>query len=425
MDGKRMVVIGAGGAMAGFGVQRLAALRDDISFELYDLDMERVGRLAASLQPGRAVTGEVDLFDRDSLLRVIDGAALVFLGAGPYLRTAAPVMRACIEAGVDYIDLDDDVQSTLDGFDLDDDARGAGVAIRLGCGAAPGMSNVLALEAASRLDRVETIDVAWFSGDEGPHAYGAAVLAHALDIAAGETLIWRDGGRVSVEAYVENDVFPMGGDVGDYRLYLTAHPETVTLPRHFPGIRSVRVMGGLHPQPANGTMRGIAMAVNQGKMTVAEAVEWFQAVLQDEPGSLKGWRHAISGLLGQVYRAESTLGALSRYLWRGLRKQHSPFRGGVLIRAAGTKEGAPATVMVRTSTGGPGSAMGTSMADVTGTCLAAFADLALDHEGRDVGALAPEDWVEPAEFYAALERLGVPRDEVLSDSRLSPTEAMA
>lgn len=414
MDNHRIVVIGAAGKMASFGIRRLAAHRDDITFDLYDLDLQRVEELAASLAPGRATTGEVDLFDRDSLLAAIDGASLVVLGAGPYVKTAPPVMRACVGAGVDYIELGDDVKSTLDGLGLDGRARKAGAALLLGCGAAPGMSNVLAADAASRLDQVESIDVAWFTGDEGAKAYGAAVLEHVVNMAAGETVIWREGQPVTVEAFVENDVFPMGGDVGDYRLYLTAHPEAVTLPRRFPGVRSVRVMGGGHPQPVNGIFRGISLAVQQGKMTVSDAVEWFQAVLADEPGSRKGWRHALSGMYGQVRRGESTLGELGRYLWQGLRKQHTPYRGGVLIRATGTRDGVPAKVIIRSGTGGPGTVLGTSMDNVTGTCLAAFVDMALNRGGDLAGSLAPEDWVEPEQFYATLESFGVPRDEVVS-----------
>ena len=419
MNDHRIVVIGAGGAMASFGIQRLAANREDIAFDLYDLNLDRLEELAATLPSGRVTIGEIDLFDRDSLLRTIEGASLVLLGAGPYMKTAPPVMRACIEAGLDYIDFDDDVESTLEGLELHDQAKAAGVALKLGCGASPGLSNVVAVDAASQLDQVESIDVAWVTGDEGPQPYGAAVIEHILHIGAGETLIWRDGRQVTVETFVETEVFPMGGDLGDHRLYLTAHPEAVTLPRRFPGVRSVRVMGGLHPQPANGSIRGISLAVHEEKMTVPEAVEWFQAVLQDESGSLKGWRYALSGMLAQVRRGESTLGALSRYLWQGLRKQHMPYRLGLLVRATGTRDGTPATVILRSATGGPGTVMGTSMANVTGTSLAAFVNLALNQEEEHVGALAPEDWVEPGEFYAALEALGVPREEILFGSEVS------
>jgi hypothetical protein len=54
------------------------------------------------------------------------------------------------------------------------------------------------------------------------------------------------------------------------------------------------------------------------------------------------------------------------------------------------------------------------MGMVTGTCLAAFAQLALERRGTCSGALAPEYWLEPQTFYSALERLGIPRHEFLT-----------
>lgn len=137
------------------------------------------------------------------------------------------------------------------------------------------------------------------------------------------------------------------------------------------------------------------------------------SVMQDRNGSLRGWRHAFSGMVGQVRRRESSPGALARYLWMGIRKRHLPYRGGLLVRVTGIRDGAPASVIVRTPSGGPESYLGSSMATYTGTCLAAFITLALDDAVGRRGVLMPEDWVEPAAFYAALERLGVPRDEIV------------
>jgi hypothetical protein len=418
MHERRIVVIGAAGEMARVGVERFCAHNEECRLELYDLDRGKLEDLAAKLPPDRATVSVLDLFDPEALRRAIAGASLVVLGAGPYMRTAPPVVRACIEAGVDYLDFDDDIESTQDALALDGAARAAGIACLKGCGASPGMSNVLAVDAARQLDHVETIDVCWVSGDEGPRPWGAAVLEHLLHIGAGDCLTWRDGRHVTVEGFVANDVFPFGGAIGDYRLYETAHPEALTLPRRFPGARSIRVMGGAHPQPVNGVIRGVSLAVERGKMTVPEAVEWFQAVLLDESGSLAGWRFALSGMLGQVRRGESTVAALSRYLWLGLRKRHLPYRGGLLVRVTGSREGTPGTVTLRTPTGGPETYLGSSMAAVTGTCLAAFAGLALDRTSGDHGVLAPEDWIgAPEDFYAALERTGVPRAEIL----LEPT----
>jgi saccharopine dehydrogenase-like NADP-dependent oxidoreductase len=415
MTNHRIVVIGAAGGMARVGLQRLSSIRDDLTFELYDLDVERLNEVEATLPGDRVTTGQIDLFDESALRRTIDGASMVLLGAGPYLKTAPPVMRACIEAGVDYIDFDDDVESTLDGLELDNQARAAGVALFLGCGASPGLSNVMAVDAAGQLDRAETVEVCWVSGDEGPYPLGAAVLEHAIHIGAGDTLVWREGRQLTVPSFVENDVFPMGGVLGDYRLYLTAHPEAVTLPRVLSGVRSVRVMGGLHPQPVNGVIRGVSLAVKDGKLTLAEAVRWFQAVMQDKSGSLKVWQHALAGMFGQVRRDEATLGEMGSYLWQGLRKHHVPFLAGILVRATGARNGEPATVIRRTSTGGPGTFMGSSMANATGTCLAAFAHLALEQKSRLAGVLNPEDWVEPERYYATLEGLGVPREEFFGE----------
>jgi hypothetical protein len=414
MDQHRIVAIGAAGEMARVGIQRLSAVRADCTFELYDLDTDRLEELAQSLDGSRAQVGALDLFDAGALRHAVERASLVVLGAGPYMRTAPPVMRACIDAGVNYIDFDDDVESTLDALALDADARAAGVALRKGCGASPGYSNIVAVDAVTRLDEVHTIDVCWVTGDEGPRPYGAAVLEHALHMWSGQTQVWRDGRYAVVEPFVETDVFPMT-TVGDLRLYLTAHPEAVTLPRRFPQVRSVRVLGGFHSLPMNGVVRGIALAVQAGRMTVAEAIEWLRVVGADGNGSLKGWRHALSGMWGQVRRGELRLGELGSFLWRGLRKQHDPYIVGALARATGVCDGKPQTVTVRTPTGGPDTYLGSSMAAVTGTSLAAFVSLALDAGGGPHGVLAPEDWVEPATFYAALEKMGTPRHEIVED----------
>jgi saccharopine dehydrogenase-like NADP-dependent oxidoreductase len=426
MSQRRIVVVGAAGEMASVGIERFAAHNGDCTFELYDINVRTLEEIAAKLPPGSASTGALDLFDHQALISAIQGASLVVLGAGPYMRTAPPVIRACIEAGVDYIDFDDDIESTLDAQGLDEGARAAGIACFKGCGASPGLSNVMAVDAASQLDQVENIDVCWVSGDEGARFYGAAVLEHALHIGAGECLTWRDGRRVTVETFAASEIFPLGGGVGDYRLYETAHPEAVTLPRRFPGARSIRVMGGLHPQPVNGMFRGISLAVERGRMTVPEAVEWLQLVLQDESGSLKGWRHALSGMLGQVHRRESSIAELAGLLWRGIRKQHPPYRSALLVRATGTREGgAAATIEVRTPRSGPDTYAGSSMAAITGTCLGAFTMLALEREGRLDGVLMPEDWVDPPDFYAAMERMGTPRYELVERPHVRPRIGLA
>lgn len=419
MVDRRIAVIGAAGGMMRVAVERFGAHHPDCRLDLYDLDVDALAGVATSLPGERVTRAALDLFDRVEVGEAIAGAELVVLGAGPYLHTAEPVLRACIEHGVDYLDLDDDVESTRASLALDARAREAGVACYVGCGASPGSTNVLAADVAGQLDRLDTLDVCWCVGDERPQPYGAAVLRHTLHIGAGPCVQWRDGRLATVRSFGAAEVFPMGGRLGDYRLYEVAHPEPVTLSRTYPRARRIRVFGGLHPQPANGICRGVAQAVLDGRLTEQEAVDWLAAVLQDRSGSARVWRYAFAGVWGQLRRGECGAGTVLGYLWNTARGRHPPFTGGLLATATGLRDGSQVRVTRRSGLSGPTTVLGAGMAAATGMATAAFMTLALEEApapeeaGRRRGVLAPQDWVLPARYYDALTRLGVPRDQIV------------
>ncbi|MGW5303199.1 saccharopine dehydrogenase family protein [Streptomyces griseoluteus] len=412
MTARKVVFIGAAGEMCRVAIERFARADGDWELVLCDIRPELLNPLLARLPRGRATARRLDLYDRADLLDVVDGAALVVLGAGPYIRTSEPVISACLEAGVPYLDFDDDVESTQHALSLADRASEAGIPVYVGCGASPGMSNVLVVDAASELDTVENIDLAWLVGDERPEV-GRAVLEHLLHIAAGDCLTWENGAPVVHESYVETTTVPMGGGVGEILLYETAHPEPVTLPRRYPEARRIRCVGGLDPAPFNGLARGLGLAVQRGRITVDQAVGFIQAVLHNRVNDATALRHALRGMTGQVRRGESGAGTLSRFLLASALRRTYPWRGGLLARVTGTRNGRPAVAVRRTVVSGPDSYLAASMGSLTGTACAAFMVLALDEAGKRSGAFAPEDWADPEAFYTALERVGTPRHEIV------------
>lgn len=409
---RRVVFIGAAGEMCRVAVERFATVDGDWELTLCDIRPEILESLVRRLPAGRATVRRLDLYDRDDLLDVVRGAELVVLGAGPYLRTSAPVIEACLEAKVPYLDFDDDVESTLHALTLHERARQAGIPIYVGCGASPGMTNVLVVDAASEFDHVENIDMCWVVGDERP-GIGRAVLEHFLHIAAGPCLTWENGGPVVHRSYVETGSAPMGGGLGETLMYETAHPEAVTVPRRFPDAKRIRVIGGLDPAPFNGIGRGLGLAVQKGRMTVEEAVDFLESLLDNRLGSPKGWRHAMRGMVGQIRRGEAETGATLLFLAASALRRTAPYRGGLLARVTGMRDGVPGVAIRRTPVAGPGTYLMTDMAAITGTACAAFMALALDERGKRTGALAPEDWADPAAFYDALERVGTPRAEIV------------
>ncbi|MFD0149562.1 saccharopine dehydrogenase family protein [Streptomyces sp. NPDC055721] len=404
---KRIVFIGAAGEMCRVAIERFAGAvpNGNWKLELYDIRPEKLDDLVRKLPPGMATAGSFDLFDGAALRTAIDGAALVVLAAGPYIRTAEPVMEACIEKRVPYLDLDDDEASTRAALELDAQAKAAGVPIFVCCGASPGLTNVMAADAARDMDTVERIEVCWATGDEGPVPFGRAVLDHAIRGFAGPCHTWENGRSVVHQTFLESDVFDLGNSFGRYRLYECAHPESVTMPRRWPGADRIRVLGALDPAPINGIMRGIAVAVETGKLPMDDAIDFINDVICDKSGSLKVWPHALKGVWGTLRRREIAASEVLKYLWSAARKKHPDFRGINYVRVTGERDGVKVVSIRRLPVSGPGTAWA-DMAAGTGSATAAFMVLAVTDLGGRAGVLAPEDWADPEEFYEALARTG-------------------
>lgn len=377
----------------------------DWQLELYDIRPEILKDFVRKLPAGSATIGSFDLFDGAALRDAIDGAVLVVLGAGPYNRTAEPVMQACIDKRVPYLDLDDDEASTRAALRLDVHAKQAGVPIFICCGASPGLTNVMAADAARDVDTVDRIDVCWATGDEGPVPLGRAVLDHAIRGFAGPCQTWENGREATHQTFVENDVMDLGPAMGRYRLYECAHPESVTLPRRWPGADRIRVLGGLDPAPTNGIMRGVAVAVRDGKISMDEAIDFINEIMTDNNGSPKIWRYALSGLWGTVRRREISAMEVLKFLAMAAARRHPSFRGINYVKVTGTRDGLHVESVRRTHVCGPGTAW-TTMASLTGSATAAFMLLALNNLGESAGVLAPEDWADPETFYRALAAAG-------------------
>ncbi|CAA9513887.1 MAG: hypothetical protein AVDCRST_MAG85-2491 [uncultured Solirubrobacteraceae bacterium] len=187
------------GQMTKRAAELLAAGVDgELGLRLLDRDLraaeqaaDRVRRAAPEV---RVTAGTVDALDVEACATAVASSDLVVLGAGPFLRTTEPVVRACVRAGVDLLDIGDDAEAAQAALALDAEVAAAGVCVSIGCGASPGLTNVLAADAADALDEVERIDVGWVVGDEGPQELGDAVLQHWVHCVAGScsTSSWMD-----------------------------------------------------------------------------------------------------------------------------------------------------------------------------------------------------------------------------------------
>lgn len=273
---KAVIFIGAADAICGKAIEFFAAC-SMAPIVLADADEDRVRQRTNSLPAGRATIRRVDIFSPSELRDLVNGAGMVVLGAQPYYKTSGPVLAACIDARVPYIDFSDDVDSTQEALALSDRAQQQGIPCYINCGASPGMTNLMALDAAKELDAdsVDTIDICWYVTDRGNGENGKDVLEHLMHIAAGPCPTWANGRPALHENWVETVLAPVEEDSHDVLLHETIHPEPVTLTRTFPHARRIRCIGALYPLPLNGIAQGLAVAIRTGALPMETAIEFL------------------------------------------------------------------------------------------------------------------------------------------------------
>ena len=208
----------------------------------------RASLLADRLADPRVSFRRLDAGDRAAVANAIreTGTTIVLNAALP--ATNLVVMRACLEAGVDYIDLasggtdDDGIPKLDDQFALDAEFKAAGRMALLGMGADPGTTNVYAAYAAKHLlDQVTQLHVR--DGDnsvcQGHHGFVAAFSPWVfIDECLCKAMSYRDG-RYHLEQPLtgfEPFDFP---ELGVLNCYYVDHEESRTLPRFFPSARLV------------------------------------------------------------------------------------------------------------------------------------------------------------------------------------------
>lgn len=403
---RKILVIGAGGGVAGVLVKRLKAAAEDVLFTLADINPDRV---PPELLDGRAAAAPLDLFDSNALGKMVSGHDIVLNCAGPFMRTAEPVARACIAHKKPYLDLCDDNEALDALLPLDAEARAAGVTLVMGAGVSPGFTNVFAADLKRRFEKIDVMDVAWLSGDEGGEAQGRAVLEHVLHIAGGRGARWRHGALEEFESYTIPSRFPMGGGMGDRTLFEVAHPEPMMLGRTFPDIPLIRCFGGIDPPAVGAVVRGIARAVHGKRLSTDQAVRFMQAASSGQLAAPGAWLPAISGIARGL--GSGMIGAGDVLSFAGfMAGRHQTFAGGILCRITGISEGRKRTLVMRSRNSGPGTFVD-SMPNATGTCGAAFSLLLLDGAWNPGIRFVEE--TDPENVYNALKKLGVSTDEMI------------
>lgn len=182
---RKILVLGGYG---GFGARLSRRLAGD-GFEVLvaGRNLESAKTLAARLPNATAVQA-----DRNGELAALLDERKPFLlidAAGPFQHSDDRVARACICAGVHYIDLADARDFVAAIGSLDEEAKAAGVAIVSGASSVPALSTAVVTELSRDMQEVRSIDMSISASNRA--TAGASVASAILSYVGKPVRLWR------------------------------------------------------------------------------------------------------------------------------------------------------------------------------------------------------------------------------------------
>jgi saccharopine dehydrogenase-like NADP-dependent oxidoreductase len=242
----RIIVLGGCGEMGAEVTRDLALTSDFTEIVIADVNLQKAQALAAELGGGRVRAEQIDAGDEQALTKKFRGFDVV-ANCTTY-HFGLTVTRAAIQAGINYLDLGG-LFNTPKQLELDEEARRAGVTVCLGCGATPGVTNLMARRAADELNTVREVHIAFASYRAVAPSPG--LLDTLLDEFSPESrrFYWQEGELKEVNAFSGARLVRFAEPVGEVEVYYVPHSETHTLPRFLcKGMELVDVRGTWKPE---------------------------------------------------------------------------------------------------------------------------------------------------------------------------------
>jgi len=232
----RVIVLGGCGAVGSVVVKTLATQDAFSEVVIGDMNVTRANLLVEEYSSDKLSVRQFDAGDSDSIISAIAGCDLVVNCVGPFYKTVELILATVIDEGINYLDICDDVDVTLNILDWSQKAEEKGVCALIGMGSSPGATNILAAFAANTLlEETDSIDI--FHAHGGEPFEGEGVIGHRFHCMSIDIPMFLDGELKYVKYFEEDGIalresfdFPILGE--GVQLYPYPHPEQVTLPRY-------------------------------------------------------------------------------------------------------------------------------------------------------------------------------------------------
>jgi len=244
----KVLVVGAG-AQGGPCASILARDKDISGIILADMDLDLANKVKNKIKSDKISAVKVDAAKVEDIERAAKGVDVII----NLTLTAfcSNIMRAALRSGAHYVDTSFGEPTLLDirardnilsqiiekrPVELDGEFKKAGLTALVGCGASPGITNILVRYACNKLDHVEEIHIRF---GRRPLVSSAEVVSaweptwspfRALWGYAVEPTVFEDGEYKKYPIYAKCEDYTFPDPVGTIPLVYHQHQEPITLP---------------------------------------------------------------------------------------------------------------------------------------------------------------------------------------------------
>jgi len=225
----KILVLGYGNT--GAVIARDLASNSKANITVADKRPLKTKQLANEISSEKVSAEQVDVTDHNGLTKLLRKGFDVVVNSTFY-QFNINVMRAAIESGVNYLDLGGLYHVTLEQLELDDKAKKAGTTAILGCGCAPGITNVLAMHGANKLDKIDSVHM--YSGTALFKKITGVKIAYAVPTLLDELTMnahpYKNGKVAEVSPFSEEETLRFPEPIGEVKAYIVIHSEPATIP---------------------------------------------------------------------------------------------------------------------------------------------------------------------------------------------------
>ncbi len=247
----RVLALGGVGAVASEATRDLAEYSDFDEIIIGDYALEKAEAMIAEIGDPRLKAMKINANDEDDLRRAIASADVVMNGL-PF-KYDYVVNRLCVEEGLPGVDLSSDDPQ----FQLSSMAEEKGILFIPGCGATPGITNVMARRGIERMDGVDEIHI-YFAAFRclAPAPGLLTTTLYEFMPVRPDRCYYENGEHVEAPSMSGAKTVRFHDQIGEQTVVYVPHDETWTLSESVPGIKRVDVRGCFPPQVMN-LMRGM------------------------------------------------------------------------------------------------------------------------------------------------------------------------